>query len=157
MQEKKEKKTKNNNEKSLVIVESPAKTKTIKKILGDEYDIEASYGHIRDFPPKVLGFDVSDNFKPSFDIIPEKKAVVKKLNELAKKADKVYLASDPDREGEAIAWHVREVLDIPDNKVFRIEFNEITPKAIKNAVSNYRELTFQKFTPSKHDKFLTDW
>lgn len=144
MQEKKEKKTKNNNEKSLVIVESPAKTKTIKKILGDEYDIEASYGHIRDFPPKVLGFDVSDNFKPSFDIIPEKKAVVKKLNELAKKADKVYLASDPDREGEAIAWHVREVLDIPDNKVFRIEFNEITPKAIKNAVSNYREIDIPK-------------
>lgn len=144
MQEKKEKKTKKSNEKALVIVESPAKTKTIKKILGDEYDIEASYGHIRDFPPKVLGFDVTNNFKPSFEVIPEKRAVVKKLNELAKKAEKVYLASDPDREGEAIAWHVREVLDIPDNKVFRIEFNEITPKAIKNAVSHYREIDIPK-------------
>ena len=140
MQDKK--KTKKN--KSLVIVESPAKTKTIKKILGDEYDIEASYGHIRDFPPKVLGFDVSDNFKPSFEVIPEKKAVVKKLNEMAKICDKVYLASDPDREGEAIAWHVREVLDVPDNKIFRIEFNEITPKAIKNAVSNYRAIDIPK-------------
>ena len=144
MQDKKEKKTKKNNGKSLVIVESPAKTKTIKKILGDEYDIEASYGHIRDFPPKVLGFDVADSFKPSFVVIPEKKAVVKKLNELAKKADKVYLASDPDREGEAIAWHVREVLEVPHNKVFRIEFNEITPKAIKNAVTNYREIDIPK-------------
>jgi len=144
MQEKKEKKTKKNTDKSLVIVESPAKTKTIKKILGDEYNIEASYGHIRDFPPKVLGFDVTDNFKPSFEVIPEKKAVVKKLNELAKSADKVYLASDPDREGEAIAWHVREVLDVPDSKIFRIEFNEITPKAIKNAVSNYRAIDIPK-------------
>ena len=124
---------KTDNGKALVIVESPAKTKTIKKILGDDYVIEASYGHIRDFPPKVLGFDVSDNFKPTFEVIPEKKAVVKKLNELAHKCSKVYLASDPDREGEAIAWHVRQVLDVPDDKVFRIEFNEITPKAISHA------------------------
>ena len=140
------KETKNNkkNGKALVIVESPAKTKTIKKILGDEYDIEASYGHIRDFPPKVLGFDVTDNFRPSFEVIPEKKAVVKKLNELAKSAQKVYLASDPDREGEAIAWHVKEVLDVPSDKVFRIEFNEITPKAIKNAVTNFREIDIPK-------------
>jgi DNA topoisomerase-1 len=132
------------NGKSLVIVESPAKTKTIRKILGDDYIIEASYGHIRDFPPKVLGFDVSDDFKPTFDIIPEKKLVVKKLNDLAQICDRVYLASDPDREGEAIAWHVREVLDIPDEKVFRIEFNEITPKAITNAVERYRNIDQQK-------------
>ena len=85
----------------LVIVESPAKSKTIKKILGSSYEIEASYGHIRDFPPKVLGFDVQNNFTPTFEIIPEKKAVVKKLNDLAQKSDRVYLASDPDREGEA--------------------------------------------------------
>ena len=131
-------------EKSLVIVESPAKTKTIRKILGDDYIIEASYGHIRDFPPKVLGFDVADNFKPSFVVIPEKKQVVKKLNELAKECSKVYLASDPDREGEAIAWHVREVLDVPDEKIFRIEFNEITPKAITSAVENFRNIDAQK-------------
>ncbi len=145
-EEKTEKTTKKSlkSEKSLVIVESPAKTKTIRKILGDDYIIEASYGHIRDFPPKVLGFDVADNFKPSFVVIPEKKQVVKKLNELAKQCSKVYLASDPDREGEAIAWHVREVLDVPDKKVFRIEFNEITPKAITSAVENYRSIDYQK-------------
>ncbi len=131
-------------QKALVIVESPAKSKTIKKILGDSYQIEASYGHIRDFPPKVLGFDVANNFEPSFIVIPEKKVVVKKLNELAKKSDKIYLASDPDREGEAIAWHVRQVLDVPDDKINRIEFNEITPKAIKNAVEHPRQIDMER-------------
>ncbi len=142
--EKEVKSKKSKKSKTLVIVESPAKTKTIRKILGDDYVIEASYGHIRDFPPKVLGFDVADNFKPTFEVIPEKKQVVKKLNELAHSCDKVYLASDPDREGEAIAWHVRQVLDVPDEKVYRIVFNEITPTAIKNAVENYRTIDYQK-------------
>ena len=128
----------------LIIVESPAKSKTIKKILGSSYDIEASYGHIRDFPPKVLGFDVQNNFIPTFEVIPEKKAIVKKLNELAKKSDKVLLASDPDREGEAIAWHVRQVIDVPDDKVFRIEFNEITPKAVTYAVEHSRQIDMEK-------------
>ncbi len=128
----------------LVIVESPAKSKTIKKILGSSYEIEASYGHIRDFPPKVLGFDVQNNFTPSFEVIPEKKAVVKKLNDLAQKADKVLLASDPDREGEAIAWHVRQVINVPDNKVFRIEFNEITPKAVTYAVEHSRQIDMSR-------------
>ena len=128
----------------LVIVESPAKSKTIKKILGNSYDIEASYGHIRDFPPKVLGFDVQHDFTPTFEVIPEKKAVVKKLNDLAKKADKVFLASDPDRVGEAIAWHVRQVIDVPDDKVFRIEFNEITPKAVTYAVEHSRQIDMQR-------------
>ena len=142
--EEKPKAPKAKKEKALVIVESPAKSKTIKKILGDSYQIEASYGHIRDFPPKVLGFDVTNNFEPSFIVIPEKKAVVKKLNELAQKSDKVYLASDPDREGEAIAWHVRQVLDVPDKKIYRIEFNEITPKAIKNAVEHSRPIDMDR-------------
>lgn len=142
--EKKAKSTKTKKEKALVIVESPAKSKTIKKILGDSYQIEASYGHIRDFPPKVLGFDVANNFEPSFIVIPEKKVVVKKLNDIAKKSDKVYLASDPDREGEAIAWHVRQVLEVPDDKIYRIEFNEITPKAIKNAVENSRSIDMDR-------------
>lgn len=127
-------------EKALVIVESPAKSKTIKKILGDGYQIEASYGHIRDLPPKVMGFDAKTDFEPTFVVIPEKKKVVTKLNELAKKSDKVYLASDPDREGEAIAWHVRQVLDVPEEKIFRIEFNEITPKAVKYAVEHSRNI-----------------
>lgn len=131
-------------EKALVIVESPAKSKTIKKILGDNFQIEASYGHIRDFPPKVLGFDVAQDFVPTFVVIPEKQQVVKKLNEIAMKSDKIYLASDPDREGEAIAWHVRQVLDVPDEKIYRIEFNEITPKAIINAVENPRHIDMQR-------------
>lgn len=130
-------------EKSLVIVESPAKSKTIKKILGDSFQIEASFGHIRNLPtkdPKTenLGFDVNNNFEPKFEIIPGKKEVVKKLNTLAKKFDKIYIASDPDREGEAIAWHVRQILEVPDEKINRIEFNEITPKAVKYSVEHPR-------------------
>lgn len=137
-------KKKEKEEKALVIVESPAKSKTIKKILGDNYQIEASYGHIRDFPPKVLGFDVANDFTPSFVVIPEKQKVVDKLNEVAVKCDKILLASDPDREGEAIAWHVRQVLNVPDDRIYRIEFNEITPKAIKNAVEHSRPIDMQR-------------
>jgi len=130
--------------KALVIVESPAKSKTIKKILGNDYVIEASFGHIRDLPPKGLGFDVEDNFKPTFSIIPEKQKVVDNLNKMAKNASRIYLASDPDREGEAIAWHVKEVLKVPEDKIYRIVFNEITPKAIKDAVANYRDIDMLK-------------
>lgn len=143
-----EKKTtakKSGGEKALVIVESPAKSKTIKKILGSNYTIEASLGHVRDLSSKNdLGFDVNNGFKPSFIILPEKKKVVSKLNTLAKASDKIYLASDPDREGEAIAWHVKEVLKVPEEKIFRIEFNEITPKAVKYAVEHYRQIDMDK-------------
>ena len=132
-------------EKALVIVESPAKSKTIKKILGSNYTIEASLGHVRDLSSKnELGFDVNNGFKPSFVILPEKRKVVSKLNDLAKKSDKIYLASDPDREGEAIAWHVKEVLKVPEEKIFRIEFNEITPKAVKYAVEHSRQIDMDK-------------
>ena len=92
----------------------------------------------------MLGFDVANDFEPSFIVIPEKKVVVKKLNDLAKKSDKIYLASDPDREGEAIAWHVRQVLEVPDEKINRIEFNEITPKAIKSAVQHPRQIDMER-------------
>ena len=136
--------TKSNKEKALVIVESPAKSKTIKKILGDGFQIEASFGHVRNLPDNTLGFDVEHDFQPTYVIIPEKKKVVTKLNDLAKRSDKIYLASDPDREGEAIAWHVRELLQVPDDKVFRIEFNEITPKAVKYAVEHSRQIDMDK-------------
>ena len=139
-----EKTVKSKKEKALVIVESPAKSKTIKKILGDGYQIEASFGHVRNLPDNILGFDVHNGFKPTYVVIPDKKKVVTKLNELAKRSDKIYLASDPDREGEAIAWHVRELLQVPDDKVFRIEFNEITPKAVKYAVEHYRQIDMDR-------------
>src|SRR5574344_2871070 len=119
-------------------------TKKIKKILGDSFTIEASFGHIRDLPPKVMGFDEKNGFEPTFVVIPEKKKVVTKLNEMAKKCDKVYLASDPDREGEAIAWHVKQVLKVPEDKIFRIEFNEITPRAVKYAVEHSRQIDIDK-------------
>jgi len=140
-----EKTGKSKKEKALVIVESPAKSKTIKKILGDSYTIEASFGHVRNLPLKDpatdnLGFDVNKNFEPKFEIIDGKQKVVTKLNELAKKSDKIYLASDPDREGEAIAWHVRQILKVPDEKIYRIVFNEITPKAVKHSVENPRAI-----------------
>ena len=138
------KETKSKKEKVLVIVESPAKSKTIKKILGDGYQIEASFGHVRNLPDNILGFDVHNGFKPTYVIIPDKKKVVAKLSDLAKRSDRVLLASDPDREGEAIAWHVRELLPVEDNKVQRIEFNEITPKAVKYAVEHSREIDMDR-------------
>lgn len=136
-------KTAEKKEKSLVIVESPAKSKTIRKILGESFQIEASFGHVRNLLTKDpstqnLGFEIENHFQPKFEIIPGKQAVVKKLNDMAKKVDKIYLASDPDREGEAIAWHVRQILKVPDEKILRIVFNEITPKAVKNSVANPR-------------------
>ena len=138
------KETKSKKSKTLVIVESPAKSKTIKKILGDGYQIEASFGHVRNLPENTLGFDVHNDFKPTYVIIPEKKKVVTKLSDLAKHSDLVLLASDPDREGEAIAWHVRELLPVPDEKVKRIEFNEITPKAVKYAVEHSRQIDMDR-------------
>ena len=138
-------KTANKKEKSLVIVESPAKSKTIRKILGDSYQIEASFGHVRNLLTKDpstqnLGFEIENHFHPKFEVIPGKQAVVKKLNDMAQKVDRIYLASDPDREGEAIAWHVRQILKVPDEKILRIVFNEITPKAVKNSVENPRAI-----------------
>ncbi|MCQ2957463.1 MAG: type I DNA topoisomerase [Candidatus Gastranaerophilales bacterium] len=140
----KETKTKSKKENYLVIVESPAKSKTITKMLGNNYKILASYGHIRDFPKKVLGIDMKNNFEPIYEIMPEKKKVVSELSKNAKLADKVYLASDPDREGEAIAWHVAQVLGVSKDKILRIEFNEITQKAVLHAVENPRNIDMNR-------------
>ncbi len=142
------------NEKTLVIVESPAKSKTIGKILGNNYIIQASMGHVRDLASKGLGFDIENNFKPTFEVIPEKKKVITELNKIAKTVDKIYLASDPDREGEAIAWHVKECLKFPEDKIFRIVFNEITPHAIKEAVANYHQIDMLKVEAQKTRQIL---
>ena len=124
--------------KSLIIVESPAKTRTLRNFLGSGYDIEASMGHVRDLPKSKLGVDVENSFEPQYIPIPERREVIKKLKAAAKKADTVYLASDPDREGEAIAWHLKETLGLDNAK--RIRFNEITASAVKEALEDANEI-----------------
>jgi DNA topoisomerase-1 len=124
----------------LVIVDSPAKAKTIEKYLGGDFVVDASGGHVRDLPVKTLGIDVKNNFAPQYEINPEKKETVKRLTAAAKKAEVVYLATDPDREGEAISWHLSEILNIPKTEKCRIVFNEITKKAVLNAMQNPREI-----------------
>lgn len=126
--------------KSLVIVESPAKAKTISKILGQDYQVKASIGHVRDLPKKKLGVKVRKNFEPEYEILKDKEPIVKELREAAEQADKVYLAPDPDREGEAIAWHLSEILQIPAKKLHRVEFNEITKDAVMNAMKKPRHI-----------------
>ena len=128
--------------KNLVIVESPAKAKTIEKFLGKDYVVESSYGHIADLPSKELGVNVDTDFKPNYTVSTDKKAVVKKLKALAKKADTVWLASDEDREGEAIAWHLFEQLKLTDENTKRIVFHEITKKAILKAIENPRSINY---------------
>ena len=124
--------------KSLIIVESPAKTKTLKGFLGRDFQVEASMGHVRDLPTSKLGVDVDNNFEPSYVAIPDRKDVLKRLGEAAKGADTVYLASDPDREGEAISWHIASALKLNPAKIKRIQFNEITKSAVLEALANPR-------------------
>lgn len=128
--------------KNLVIVESPAKAKTIEKFLGKDFKVESSYGHISDLPSKELGVDVEGDFEPRYEVSTDKKAVVKKLKDLAKKAEMVWLASDEDREGEAIAWHLAESLNLDKDKTKRIVFHEITKSAIQKAVENPRQIDY---------------
>lgn len=128
--------------KNLVIVESPAKAKTIEKFLGKDFKVESSFGHISDLPSKELGVDVDGDFEPKYQVSSDKKAVVKKLKDLAKKAETVWLASDEDREGEAIAWHLAETLGLDKEKTKRIVFHEITKSAIMKAVENPRKIDY---------------
>lgn len=128
--------------KNLVIVESPAKAKTIEKFLGKDFVVESSFGHITDLPSKELGVNVDGDFMPNYSVSEDKKALVKKLKALANKADMVWLASDEDREGEAIAWHLAEQLNLKEDKTKRIVFHEITKKAILNAVDNPRGIDY---------------
>src|SRR5262249_54662500 len=134
---------------SLVIVESPAKAKTINKYLGRDYAVKASLGHVKDLPKKELGIDVDNGFEPTYEVIPGKTKVVTELKKAAKEAEAVYLAADPDREGEAICAHLAEVLGrtkAQKKKIFRVLFNEITPKAIRAAFEH----------PGKIDARLVD-
>lgn len=128
--------------KNLVIVESPAKAKTIEKFLGKDYQVESSFGHISDLPSNELGVDVDNNFKPNYIVSSDKKAIVKKLKDLSSKAETVWLASDEDREGEAIAWHLAETLKLDKNQTKRIVFHEITKTAIDKAIQNPRTINY---------------
>ena len=125
---------------NLVIVESPAKAKTIEKILGKEYTVRSSYGHIRDLAKKNLGIDIEHGFIPQYEVSPDKKKVVSELKAASDKASVVWLASDEDREGEAIAWHLRETLDLQPEKTRRIVFHEITKDAILHAIETPRDV-----------------
>jgi DNA topoisomerase I len=130
--------------KSLVVVESPAKAKTIEKFLGKNYQVKASMGHLRDLPKSQFGVDIEHDFAPKYINIRGKGELIKELKEKAKQADKVFLATDPDREGEAIAWHLAHILGLGERDVCRIEFNEITKNAIQNAVKHPRPINYNR-------------
>ncbi|HRX30087.1 MAG TPA: toprim domain-containing protein, partial [Saprospiraceae bacterium] len=126
--------------KKLLIVESPAKAKTIQKYLGDEFFVKSSYGHIRDLDKGEKGVNIDKDFEPTYVISPEKTKVVKELKDAKSKADEVWLATDEDREGEAISWHLCKVLNLKPEATPRIVFSEITKPAIQNAVKNPRKV-----------------
>ena len=125
---------------NLVIVESPAKAKTIEKFLGKDYKVVSCFGHIRDLATKNLGVDIDNNFEPTYIISPDKKKLVAELKKLSKEAKTIWLAADEDREGEAIAWHLYDALDLKKKDTRRIVFHEITKEAIQKAILNPREI-----------------
>ncbi len=126
--------------KSLVIVESPAKAKTIEKYLGSGYRVSASMGHLRDLPKSTLGVDIEGGFVPDYQPIPNREETIGKLREEAREADRIYLATDPDREGEAISWHLLELLDLPRDRTVRVTFNEITKKVVLDSIQKPRSI-----------------
>lgn len=126
--------------KNLVIVESPAKAKTIGKYLGPDYQVKASMGHLRDLPKSTLGVDVDGDFTPDYRPIKGKEDIIKELKTAAKGSQTVYLATDPDREGEAISWHLKHLLDLPDEKARRVTFNEITKKVVTDSIQHPRDI-----------------
>lgn len=124
----------------LVIIEGPGKRETLKKYLGEDYDVFATKGHIRDLPQKSLGVDINKNFEPMYEPMPDKESIIKTLKQKASKAEKVLLATDPDREGEAISWHIENILNIDENEPCRVEFNEISKNVVNNAIKNPRKI-----------------
>ena len=138
----------------LIIVESPFKAKTIKKIIGDKFDVMSSQGHICDLPKKELGIDLNNDFKPNYIVDSLKKKIVSDLKNKTKEAEVIYLASDDDREGEAISWHLKNVLELDDSKIKRIVFHEITEKAIKNAILNPRTINLDLVNSQQSRRIL---
>jgi len=142
--------------KSLVIVESPAKANTINKILGKDFFVKASIGHIKDLPKKEMGIDIENDFEPHYVIIPGKEKVIRELKSGARKAEKIYIATDPDREGEAIAYHIAEEIKPPGNskKIYRITFHEITERAVKEALQNPGDIDINKVEAQQARRIL---
>jgi len=142
---------------NLVIVESPAKARTLHKILGKGFDVKASVGHIKDLPKKDIGVDEKNNFKPTYVIIPGKEKIIKELKKASKEADKIFLAPDPDREGEAIAWHIASEIADPktsDGRIYRIVFNEITERAVREAIKNPGRIDVKKVEAQQARRIL---
>ena len=127
---------------NLVIVESPSKAKTIGKYLGPEYIVKASMGHLRDLPKSTMGVDLKANFEPEYVPVAGKEATIAELKKLADKSEVVYLATDPDREGEAISWHLKELLELPEEKSKRVTFNEITQRVVTESIANPRSIDY---------------
>ena len=146
--------SKTKSKKALVIVESPAKAKTINKYLGSGYEVKASMGHIRDLPSKGLNVDIENDFEPTYDIMPGKKKTVSALKTAAKGCDELYLATDLDREGEAIAWHLAQILKIPEDKTYRVIFNAITHSAITQAFAEPGKLDIDKVMAQQARRIL---
>ena len=140
---------------NLVIVESPAKAKTIQKFLGKSYKVIASNGHVRDLPKSTLGIDVENDFEPKYITIRGKGDILAQLRKEVKKADKVYLATDPDREGEAISWHLAQVLNVDMDKENRVVFNEVTKDAVVDALSHPRKID-QNLVKSQETRRVLD-
>jgi len=138
--------------KSVIIVESPAKTRTLQNFLGKDYEILASMGHVRDLPPKGMGVDIENSFEPTYDIIPQRKPLLTKMRQAVKAADQVYLASDPDREGEAISWHLAEALKLKNP--LRLEFHEITSSAVQAALANPRPIDMHRVDAQQARRIL---
>ncbi len=139
---------------NLVIVESPAKARTISKFLGRSYQIKASMGHLVDLPRSQFGIDIEDNFQPKYITIRGKGKIVKELKEARKKADRVYLATDPDREGEAISWHLAQALALESTEPCRVEFHEITKKAVEESIKNPRPIDYNRVNAQQARRVL---
>jgi DNA topoisomerase-1 len=145
---------KNTVSKPLVIVESPTKVRTVKKYLGNNFNIAATVGHIKDLPNKEMGIDIENGFKPKYRNIPGKQKVIKALKQAAGDAQDIYLAPDPDREGEAIAWHTAEILKKKGRKFYRVLFHELTKDAIKKAISTPDDLDAHKYEAQQARRIL---
>src|SRR5437764_5474030 len=140
--------------KSLVIVESPAKAKTINKYLGADFEVAASKGHVRDLPQRGFGIDIENGWVPVYRPLEDRKDVLSALKKQAAKADTVYLAPDPDREGEAIAWHLKEALGLKDDRIHRVTFNEITKRAIQEAFAQPGVIDMDRVAAQEARRFL---